>query len=114
MIPPPPKLSNNAPAFTAGYRLNGNYFIDERITIDQTVLGTKFHSLRLVIDNDSRLSTRIFLDDRFIGSFQEHFAPRLRGGVFIVNRFGSVGLFKNFNIKGCENGFDALGNCGNF
>ena len=112
MIPPPPKLGNNTPAFATGYRLNGEYFIDERVNIDQTVIGTKFHSLRLVVDNDSNLSTKIFLDKTFIGAFQEHFAPRLKGGVFIVNKFGSVGLFRNFKLNECENEFDGNGNCG--
>ena len=112
LIPSPPKLGNNTPAFTTGYRLNGEYFIDERVNIDQTVIGTKFHSLRLVVDNDSNLSTKIFLDKTFIGAFQEHFAPRLKGGVFIVNKFGSVGLFRNFKLNECENEFDGNGNCG--
>ena len=114
LVPPPPNLVNNTPAFTTGYRLNGEYFFDERIIINQNVLGTTFHSLRLVIDNGSSLSTRIFLDHNFVGAFQEHFAPRLKGGVFVVNKFGSVGLFQNFKIQDCDGKeFDASGNCGN-
>ena len=94
-----------------GYRLDGEYFLDERVLINQTVQGTKFHSLRLVIDNNSSLSTKVYLDQQFVGSFQEHFAPRLKGGVFIVNKFGTVGLFKNFYLKECRN-FDEKGICG--
>ena len=95
----------------SGYKLKGEYFLDERIFINQTVIGTKFHSLRLVIDNNSRLSTKIYLDKQFIGSFQEHFAPRLKGGVFVVNKYGTVGLFKNFYLREC-NKFDENGKCG--
>ena len=86
----------------SGYRLNGEYFHDERILIKENIDGTAFHSLKLVIDNNSASSTKVFLDRNFIGSFQEHFVPRLKGGVFIINQFGSVGLFKNFRIKGCK------------
>ena len=93
-----------------GYRLDGEYFLDERVFINKTVLGTTFHSLRLVIDNNSSLSTKVYLDQQFVGSFQEHFAPRLKGGVFVVNKFGTVGLFKNFVIKGCEK-FNEKGLC---
>ena len=114
MLPPPPKLSKNTPAFVTGYRLDGKTFVNDRVTIQQPVLGTKYHSLRLVIDNNSNLSTRLFLDQTFIGSFQEHFAPRLKGGVFIVNESGSVGLFQNFKIKGCKNGFDTNGDCSKY
>ena len=80
--------------------------------IKQPVLGTKFHSMKLVVDNKSIDSTKIFLGKRFIGTFQEHFAPRSRGGVFIVNEAGGVGLFENFDIQECESGFDDNGNCG--
>ena len=113
-MPPPPTFLNQSrtttPAFTSGYRLRGEYYYDERILIDQTVEGTIFHSLRLVIDNQSVQSTKVFLDKILIGSFQEHFVPRLKGGVFVTHKFGSVGLFQNFKIKGC-NKFNALGNC---
>ena len=80
--------------------------------VDQIVLGTKFHSVKLLIDNNSNNSTKIFFDKEYIGAFQEHFAPRSKGGVFLVNKVGSVGLFKNFEIRKCENGFDENGNCG--
>ena len=103
---------NNTLAFTAGYRLDGKYFLDERAVLDQIVLGTKFHSLKLVIDNDSNHSTKLFFDKAYIGAFQEHFAPRSKGGVFIVNEIGGVGLFRNFKIQECEGGFDDNGNCG--
>ena len=113
-IPPPPKLNNQsrttAPAFISGYRLHGEYYYDERITINYTVEGTIFHLLRLVIDNNSFQSTKVFLDNDLIGSFQEHFVPRLKGGVFVTHKVGSVGLFQNFVIKGC-NKFNADGKC---
>ena len=109
-VPPPPKSVNSSTSLIAGYKLDGEYFLDERVSINKTVLGTTFHSLRLVIDNDSSLSTKIYLDHQFIGSFQEHFAPRLKGGVFVVNKFGTVGLFKNFAIEGCDK-FNEKGLC---
>ena len=113
-IPPPPKLNNQsrttAPAFISGYRLHGEYYYDERITMNYTVEGTIFHLLRLVIDNNSFQSTKLFLDNDLIGSFQEHFVPRLKGGVFVTHKVGSVGLFQNFVIKGC-NKFNADGKC---
>ena len=98
----PPKFGNTTPAFVSGYRLNGEYVLDERIVINDHVDGTIFHSLKLVIDNNAAMSTKVFLDDKFVGSFQEHFVPRLKGGVFIINKFGSVGLFQNFGMKGCK------------
>ena len=79
--------------------------------IDKTVQGTTFHSLKLISDNNSSLSTKVYLDNQFIGSFQEHFAPRLKGGVFIVNEFGTVALFKNFYLKQCDE-FNENGKCG--
>ena len=113
-VPPPPAISNQSrattPAFTSGYRLRGEYYYDERIQINKTVEGTIFHSLRLVIDNQSVQSTKVFLDKILVGSFQEHFVPRLKGGVFVTHKFGSVGLFQNFKIKGC-NKFNADGKC---
>ena len=68
--------------------------------------------MKLVIDNDSNHSTRMFFDKEYIGAFQEHFAPRSKWGVFIVNEIGGVGLFRNFEIQECESGFDEIGNCG--
>ena len=113
-VPPPPQLLNDTrainPAFTSGYRLNGDYFIDERTTINKPIEGTKIHSLKLVIDNKSASSTKIFLDDTYVGAFQEHFVARLKGGVFVLNNPGSVGLFQNFQIKGCYT-FDEDGVC---
>ena len=94
----------------SGYRLNGEYFHDERILINENIDGTAFHLLKLVIDNNSASSTKVFLDRNFIGSFQEHFVPRLKGGVFIINQFGSVGLLKNFRIQGCKK-FISDGEC---
>ena len=85
--------------------------------INQTVDGSSFHSLRLVVDNDPGRSTKVFLDESLAGSFKEHFVPRLKGGVFVTHKFGSVGLFQNFKISfsKCNIGLDAQGNCkGNF
>ena len=104
------------PTFNAGYRLHGDYYYDEKILINQTVYGSSFHSLRLVVDKSSGRSTKVFLDDSMVGSFQEHFVPRLKGGVFVTShplRFGSVGLFRNFKITKprCDFGLDSEGNC---
>ena len=63
-----------------------------------------------MIDNSSGMSTKVFLDDKFVGAFQEHFVPRLKGGVFVLNSVGSVGLFQNFQMKYC-NLFDGKGEC---
>ena len=87
----------------SGYRLNGKYFIDDRISLNKSVPGNIYHSFRVVVDKTSVQSTKVFLDREFVGSFNEHFVPRLKGGVFVVNKIGSVGLFKNFNLKGCKN-----------
>ena len=108
----PPKLSNKSidAALVSGYRLNGKYFHDERLSINTSVPGNIFHSLRVVVDKNSIKSTKVFLDNIFIGSFKEHFVPRLKGGVFVVNKVGSVGLFQNFNIKGCKN-YNEDGQC---
>ena len=90
--------------------MDGKTFVDDRVTIQQPVLGTKYHSLRLVIDNNSNFSTKIFLDQIFIGSFQERFAPRLKGGVLVLNKFEGVALFKNFSLRECNN-FGKNGSC---
>ena len=101
-----PKKSSkkgNDSALMSGYRLKGKYFLDDRISLNTSVPGNIFHSLRVVVDKRSVQSTKVFLDKVFIGSFKEHFVPRLKGGVFVVNKVGSVGLFQNFNLKGCKN-----------
>ena len=98
------------PSFSAGYRLNGDYYEDDVAYVNKTIEGTIFHSLKLVIDNSSGMSTKVFLDDKFVGAFQEHFVSRLKGGVLVLNSVGSVGLFQNFQIKGC-NLFDEKGEC---
>ena len=67
--------------------MNGSKTVDEKAPIKASISGTIFHSLRLVVDNRSLKSTKVFLDDRFIGSIQEHFAPRLKGGVLVLNKF---------------------------
>ena len=101
---------SNKSAFYSGYRLHGEYYYDERITINQTTEGSIFHSLRLVIDNNSVQSTKVFLDRNLVGSFQEHFIARLKGGVFVTHQQGSVGLFQNFRIEKCDY-LDSSGNC---
>jgi len=116
-VPTPPTLSNLSktvsPTFNTGYRLHGEYYNDEKIVINQTVDGSSVHSLRLVVDNDAGRSTKVFLDESLVGTFQEHFVPRLKGGVFVNHRFGSVGLFRNFRIttSKCNIGLDSQGNC---
>ena len=64
----------------------------------------------MVVDNHSNESAKLYLDNEFVGSFQEHFASRSKGGVFVVNKFGSVGVFTNFEIMECRS-FDHGGNC---
>ena len=62
------------------------------------------------MDNYSNESAKLYLEDYYVGSFQEHFASRSKGGVFVVNQIGSVGVFKNFAIGEC-NSFDEDGTC---
>ena len=66
--------------------------------------------MRLVIDNMSPKSTKVYLDDHFVGSFQEHFVSRLHGGVFVLNEYKALALFKNFSLAACNN-FSADGRC---
>ena len=106
----PPKLTNNTPAFTSGYCLEGNCVLDERVVLPLNVQGTLYHSFRLVIDNNSINSTKVFLDGNLVGAFQEHFAPRLKGGVFVLNKYQSVGLFRNFVLQPCDT-FNSQGIC---
>ena len=94
----------------SGYLLNGAKFPDEIIAINTSISGTIFHTLRLVIDNASKLSTLVFLDGNLIGSLQEHFIPRLKGGVLTLNNREGVALFKNFRLKECRV-YDEEGNC---
>ena len=90
--------------------MNGSKTVDEKAPIKTSISGTIFHSLRLVVDNRSLKSTKVYLDDRFIGSIQEHFAPRLKGGVLVLNKFEGVALFKNFSLRECNN-FGKNGSC---
>ena len=101
---------NSSGRLVSGYLLNGALTIDENIPINGTIPGTIFHSLRLVVDNRSLMSTKVYLDDQLIGSIQEHFVPRLKGGVFILNRFEGGALFKNFSLRECNN-FGQNGTC---
>ena len=94
----------------SGYALNGAILQDEIIKINTPIFGTLFHRLRLVIDNASKMSTRVFLDGNLIGSFQEHFVPRLKGGVFTFNNREGVALFKKFQLTECRI-YDEEGNC---
>ena len=52
----------------------------------------------------------MYLDNQFLGSFQEHFVSRLKGGVFVINKQNAVALFKNFNLVPCDN-FNEEGQC---
>ena len=63
-----------------------------------------------MIDNNSVQSTKVFVDGNLVGSFQEHFAPKLKGGVFVLNQYHSTGLFKNFRIEPCDS-FNSEGAC---
>ena len=110
MTPNPPKHSSKTPAFTSGYRLNGEYFFDERAVLNKSVPSNIFHSLRIVVDKASIQSTKVFVDESYVGCFREHFVSRLKGGVFVVNKYKSVGLFENFILKGCKN-FNENGIC---
>ena len=101
---------NSSGRLVSGYLLNGVLTEDENVPINRSISGTIFHSLRLVVDNRSLMSTRVYLDDQFIGSVQEHFVPRLKGGIFILNRFEGVALFKNFSLRECNN-FGQNGTC---
>ena len=101
VTPDPPKLSNRAPKFTSGYRLNGEYFFDEPVVLNKTIPSNIFHSFRIIIDKESIPSTKVFIDENYVGNFREHFVSRLQGGVFVDNKIGSVGLFENFVLKGC-------------
>ena len=85
-------------------------FLTEKVKIKRSISGTKFHKLRVVIDNESRMSTKVFLDNEYFGSYQEHFVSRLKGGVFALNRFKGVALFKNFTLMGCKH-FNREGKC---
>ena len=97
-------------SLTSGYRVHGSQYLDEEVDLNASVSGTTFHSLRLVIDNTSLKSTKVFLDDNLVGSFQEHFVSRLKGGVFILNNHKGVAVFKNFVVEKCNN-FDQEGRC---
>ena len=90
--------------------MNGIISVDEGFAINGSISGTIFHALKLVVDNRSLKSTKVYLDDQFIGSIQEHFVPRLKGGVFVLNKFEGVALFKNFSLRECNN-FSQNGTC---
>ena len=106
----PPQLKNITQAFISGYRLNGEFFFDERVVLETNIPSNVFHSLRVVIDKSSIRSTKVFVDDTYVGHFREHFVTRLKGGVFVFNKFGSIGLFENFVLKGCKR-FDENAEC---
>ena len=101
---------NSSAMLVSGYRLNGKTFLDEKFPINGTTSGTRFHSLRLVIDNDSSKSAKVFVDKKLFGSIQEHFVSRLKGGVFVLNHCKGVALFRNFVLKECKK-FDDDGKC---
>ena len=105
------RISKNSSAtLVSGYRLNGKTFLDEKFLINGTTSGTIFHSLRLLIDNESIKSTKVFIDGKLFGSIQEHFVSRLKGGVFVLNHCKGVALFRNFVLKECKK-FDEDGKC---
>ena len=96
--------------FQTGHVLKGKRFYGEKIAHPGTLDGSRYHNLRLVVDNSSDKSVKVFLDGVKMGAFQEHFAPRLKGGVFTIHSFENIGLFKNFAIEGCKN-FNEIGQC---
>ena len=63
LTPKPPKRSNKTQAFTSGYRLDGEYFFDERVILSSSIPSNIFHSFRIVIDKASVQSTKVFLDE---------------------------------------------------
>ena len=70
--------------------------------------GTRSLFLRLVITNASSKSTKVFLDNKLMGRFQQKFDTMLSGGIFMYNSGGdsgdsykNVGLFRNFELSGC-------------
>ena len=105
------RLHNNSDAkLVTGYQYNGERIVTKRKDVLGSTSGTIYHNIRVVIDNSSLRSTKVFLDNRMIGSFQEHFVARLKGGVFVLREFKSVALFQNFVIQSCHH-FDESGNC---
>ena len=106
----PTRSNITNPALRPGYCLEGSCILDERIEVQIAIEESIYHSVKLVVDNNSMHSTKVYLDNTLYGSFQEHFAPRLKGGVFVVNAYESVGLFKNFVLRPCDH-FDVDGNC---
>ena len=91
----------------SGYRLVGRQYLSKETAVNGSFSGTKFHKLKLVIDHKSSKSTKMYLDNQFLGSFQEHFVSRLKGGVFVLSKQNAVGLFRNFILTPCNN-FNAL------
>ena len=100
----------NTPTSTSGYSLQDSCVLDELVMITRAIEGTIYHSVKLVIDNNSVQSTKVFVDETLVGSFQEHFAPKLKGGVFVLNQYQSTALFKNFQLEPC-NSFNSEGTC---
>ena len=68
------------------------------------MLGTMYHTLKLVVNNDSPNSTEVFLDEKLFGTIQEHFVSRLKGGVFVLNKFEGVALFKKYKLNSIDKG----------
>ena len=96
--------------FQAGYLHNGVNKLTDQIQYAGKIDGTRYHTLRLVIDNTSPHSVKVYLDGVKMGAFQEHFAPKLKGGVLTYHGYGNVGLFKNFEMSACRN-FNEAGKC---
>ena len=63
-----------------------------------------YHTLKLVVNNNSQNSTEVFLDEKLFGTIQEHFVSRLKGGVFVLNKFEGVALFKKFKLNSIDKG----------
>ena len=94
----------------SGYRLLGRQYLSKEIALNGSFSSTKFHKLKLAIDHKSSKSTKMYLDNQFLGSFREHFVSRLKGGVFVLSKQNAVGLFRNFTLTPCNN-FNEEGQC---
>merc|ERR1711962_1056779 len=86
---------NSTGYLVSGYRVNGEKFVDGYVRIPGEMLGTMYHTLKLVVNNDSPNSTEVFLDEKLFGTIQEHFVSRLKGGVFVLNKFEGVAFSRN-------------------
>ena len=93
------RFHSSSGRFQTGYVKGGEFKLPKEIAYSGNVDGTIFYTLRLVVDNSSSKSTKVFLDGIKMGDFQEHFPSKMKGGVFTYQGYGNVGLFKNFEMR---------------